>query len=90
MSDVDRPPTKITPGQRVYVRDASGDWHGAVAVSGVEPTHVRGRRVHDFPVVLVRFSAASEPVPWPVADVRVRGQHSQARCVGTETLGGDA
>jgi hypothetical protein len=63
----------IRPGTPVSVRCADGQWLDAVATSVREPTHRDGRKAHDFPVVWVRFDPATEPVPWPAADVRVRG-----------------
>jgi hypothetical protein len=66
MSDVD-----IQPGTPVSVRCADGQWLDAVATSVREHTHRADRRIHDFPVVWVRFGR-TEPVPWPAADVRIK------------------
>ncbi len=58
----------------VRVRTAAGRWLDAVAVSGVQGTHRHGRRVHDFPVVLVLVPGhpLDGPLPWPVEDVEAR------------------
>lgn len=69
------PTTTIEAGAEVRVRDASGNWHAAVATSGVEPTWRNGRKLHDFPVVWVRIGDG-EPVPWPVEDVERRDSES--------------
>jgi len=53
----------------VEVQTADGGWIAAEAVSEVEPTHVDGRKVHDFPVIWVRFEGGGW-MPWPVESVR--------------------
>lgn len=53
----------------VQVQDAGGEWLPAEAISEVEPTHIDGRKVHDFPVVWVRFENGG-PIPWPAESVR--------------------
>lgn len=70
----------IQRGDSVRVRDASDEWHEAVADSAVEGTHrvahgrVRPsvRTIHDFPVVWVRFDAGRR-IPWPAEDVELAG-----------------
>lgn len=54
----------------VEVRTADGQWQPATAVSEVEPTHIDGQKIHDFPVVWVRFSTSDRRMPWPADAVR--------------------
>jgi hypothetical protein len=54
----------ITRGA-VKVRDASGVWHPAISVSGVEGTHRDGRKIHDFPVVWIIWPRDSSERRWP-------------------------
>lgn len=53
----------------VEVQTADGEWIVAEAVSEVEPMYVDGRKVHDFPVIWVRFAGGGR-MPWPVESVR--------------------
>ncbi len=71
-----RTQVEVKAGSRVVIRDASGEHHDRVALSGVE-------RGHDFLVVWVvreeEWAAARgehrEPdgVPWPAEDVWIPG-----------------
>jgi hypothetical protein len=73
---------KIAKGDQVQVRDHAGKWHDAVADSPVEGTRTidygrvpaRSRKIHDFPVVWVRFPKRGEGnrirIPWPAEHVR--------------------
>lgn len=63
-------PVNIKRGDSVEFRDAFGVWHRGVATSDIEPTHIDGRRVHDFPVIFVSEEGSDASVPWPVEDVR--------------------
>lgn len=62
----------IKKNDHVEFRDAFDVWHRGVAASGVEPTHMDGKKVHDFPVVwVVKFGKRGlVRVPWPAEDVR--------------------
>ena len=65
---------EIHNGSHVLAKDAFGKWHRMAAVSGVEPTHENGRKIHDFPIVWVtnaRLASAGEKIPWPAEDVRL-------------------
>jgi hypothetical protein len=59
------PLSGLRPGEPVAIRDASGEEHRWVAVTGPQ----WGR---DFPVVWVKRPGApdSEKMPWPLGDVR--------------------
>jgi hypothetical protein len=70
---------RIAKGDKVRVRDHAGEWHDAVADSPVEGTHTydygrrpaRSRKIHDFPVVWVRFrQGKGNRIPWPAEHVR--------------------
>lgn len=61
---------------RVVIEDAFGNLWRAVACSDIESTHRNGRKIHDFPVVMVRitggllrrfrwWSPSNETVAWP-------------------------
>jgi hypothetical protein len=69
--------TILRPGDRVLVRDAGGEWHEAVADSEVELEREvdtrtgRYRKLHDFPVIWVRFRPGGERMPWPAEDVKL-------------------
>jgi hypothetical protein len=41
-----------------------------MAISEVEPTHIDGRKIHDFPVIWVRLAVGGQRLPWPVESVR--------------------
>lgn len=62
----------IDIGSALRVRDASGDWLDAVAVSVPEGEYVDGRKVHDFPVVWVRVMGVDQTIPWPLTDVEAQ------------------
>lgn len=62
----------IRPGDALLVRTAYDEWLPATASSAVEGIWKDGRKVHDFPVVLVQFDGAAGSVPWPLEDVRRR------------------
>lgn len=65
--------TLIRSGDPIEVRDAHGAWSPAVARSTVEPTHLHGQKIHDFPVVWVALPGVAKPMPWPATDVRPWG-----------------
>lgn len=60
---------RIQPGDPIEARDAYSMWLTGVADSGVEPTHDGHRKIHDFPVIWVRFEGCDR-IPWPAKDVR--------------------
>jgi hypothetical protein len=57
-------------GTPVLIRTAFDEWRYAVAVSGIEPTHRDGRKIHNFPVIWVQMPHLADPLPWPAGDVR--------------------
>jgi len=60
----------ITAGAHVEIRTAYDNVKQAVAVSGVEGTHLEGRKIHDFPVIWVTVDGGNGiPIPWPAEDV---------------------
>jgi hypothetical protein len=77
----------IKPGDPLLARNAFDEWVEAVATSAPEGTHRDGKKIHDFPVVWVRFTAKGGSLPWPVEDVKpanimfVRGMRHAARLV---------
>jgi hypothetical protein len=65
---------RIKPGDRLMVTTAFGAEVPAVADSHVEGTHdpVSGNRIHDFPVVWIRFDGTDgKRIPWPRESVRL-------------------
>lgn len=63
------PDEPIKKNDHVEFRDAYDKWHRGVALTGIEPTHIDGRKVHDFPVIWV-MKADLKRMPWPADDVR--------------------
>jgi hypothetical protein len=62
----------IKRGDAVIITDAFGKEHQAEAMTPIQGTHSgTGFRVHDFPVIYVQTVRMTEPVPWPVEDVRL-------------------
>ena len=65
---------KIRPGTPVSVLTAFGDWRDAIATSALEPTHMGGKKVHNFPVIWIRLATQTNeegPIPWPAESVRL-------------------
>lgn len=60
----------MTKGDHIEYRDAFDRWHGGIALSGIEPTHIDGQKVHDFPVIWVTGDGVDR-MPWPATDVRL-------------------
>ena len=58
--------------RQVQVLTAFGEWRDAVAVTEIEPTHMGGKKVHNFPVIWVEFPDLMGRTPWPAEDVRER------------------
>lgn len=69
--------TTIKAGDHVLALTAFGEWKPGVADSEIEGTHKAvpedGRmvKIHDFPVIWVKFEPDGRRVPWPAQDVRL-------------------
>lgn len=84
----------IKPGDMVEAQEAGGVWLPAIAESGVEGTHVvdynrspaRSRKIHDFPVVWIRWpdDRQRRRFPWPAENVRTVDQHAARERAFTE------
>lgn len=61
----------IQPGSSLLVHNAMGEWLEAIAVTAPEGTHSHGKRIHDFPIVWVKFTTRGPAFPWPLEDVRL-------------------
>lgn len=67
----------VQAGDNVRIQDASGRWHDAVAVTGVEGTHRDGRKIHDFPIIWIEATGYNGQLfraPWPRESVRPVGR----------------
>jgi hypothetical protein len=64
----------------VEVQDAYGEWHKAVALTGIEGTHMlvdgRMRKVHGFAVIWVSIDGGRR-MPWPDEYVRQATEESR-------------
>jgi hypothetical protein len=80
----------VQPEDRLIVRTATGDWVHAIAdswlegVYGLDESKVY-RKIHDFPVVWIRFPRLpGSRTPWPAEDVQ-----RLCRCDGYVYIGPD-
>lgn len=68
---------QLRSGEVVEVRTAFGNWKRATTISGIEPTHRNGRKVHDFIGVLVTTDDVN-CIYWPLEDIRPQTERSDA------------
>jgi hypothetical protein len=71
-------PNAVRPGDALLATTATGEERECAAASGYEGTHGRRAdgsygRIHDFPVIWIRFPGRSDRLPWPVEDLRSVG-----------------
>jgi hypothetical protein len=64
-------PHQTEPGDHLIATDAHGAQHHVRATSTYEGERRGPVRIHDFPVIWVKFSARSEPMPWPVESLDI-------------------
>lgn len=67
-------PQDVKTGDLLIATTATGEERECLAASGYEGTHHGGnRKVHDFPVIWVRFTTKGDRLPWPVESLRPCG-----------------
>lgn len=65
-------PELVQPGASLVATTATGEERECIAASGYEGIYHGSsrRKVHDFPVIWVRFTTKGDRLPWPVESLR--------------------